>query len=137
VAAIVTLAGMQWKDQAKCGASSPVAVLHVHGRNDPTVNYNGGATPSGVYPGAVETVRDWAAKNGCNGSLAATGRKLDLDRTVAGDETVEEAYTGCPAGTELALWTIEGGGHVPAFNESWAGSIWAFMATHPKAVAAS
>jgi len=137
VAAIVTLAGMTWKDQSRCGAGSPVSVLHVHGRNDTTINYQGGATPEGAYPGAVETVGDWAGKDGCNGSLAATGRKLDLDRTVAGDETVEEATTGCPAGTAVELWTIEGGGHVPAFNENWAPSIWAFMATHPKAAAAS
>jgi polyhydroxybutyrate depolymerase len=133
VAAIVTLAGMQWKDQAKCGASSPVSVLHVHGRNDMTVNYNGGGTPSGVYPGAVETVADWAAKNGCSGALAATGRRLDLDRAVAGEETVEEVFTGCQAGTGLGLWTIQRGGHVPAFNERWAGAIWSYMATHPKA----
>ena len=133
VAAIVTLAGMQWKDQAHCGAASPVSVLHVHGRNDGTINYEGGATPEGAYPGAVETVGDWARKDGCNGSLAATGRKLDLDRTLAGDETVEEAVTGCPAGAAVDLWTIEGGGHVPAFNEQWAGSIWAFMANHAKA----
>ena len=70
-------------------------------------------------------------------TMAATGRKLDLDRTLAGDETVEEAVTGCPAGTAVDLWTIEGGGHVPAFNEHWADAIWAFMATHPKAAAAS
>jgi polyhydroxybutyrate depolymerase len=135
VAAIVTLAGMQWKDQARCEASSPasVSVLHVHGRNDTTINYDGGSTPAGVYPGAVETVGDWGKKDACTGALAATGRKLDLDRTVAGDETVEEAYSGCPAGVGLALWTIEGGGHVPAFNDSWASSIWSFLATHPKA----
>jgi polyhydroxybutyrate depolymerase len=137
VAAIVTLAGMTWKDQSRCGAGSPVSVLHVHGRNDTTINYGGGATPEGAYPGAVETVGDWAAKDGCNGSLAATGRKLDLDRTIPGDETVEEAYTGCPPGVAVDLWTIEGGGHTPAFTENWAPSIWAFMATHPKAATAS
>ena len=137
VAAIVTLAGMTWKDQGRCAAGSPVSVLHVHGRNDSTINYAGGSTPEGAYPGAVETVGDWAKKDGCSGALAATGRKLDLDRTVAGDETVEEAYTGCPGGVGVALWTIEGGGHVPAFNDQWAASIWAFMATHPKAAPAS
>jgi polyhydroxybutyrate depolymerase len=132
VAAMVTLAGMQWKDRARCGASSPVSVLHVHGRHDSTVRYGGGSTPKGVYPGAVETVHHWAAKDGCEGSLAATGRELDLDRSVAGDETVEEAQSGCPSGVALNLWTIEGGGHVPAFNESWAPAIWSFLAAHPK-----
>ena len=147
VAAIVTLAGMQWKDQTHCAAASPggpgvspgmaVSVLHVHGRNDTTVRYEGGATPEGAYPGAVETVGDWAAKDGCTGALTVTGRKFDLDRTAPGDETDEAAWTGCPAGTAVALWTIEGGGHVPAFNEHWAESIWAFLAAHPKAASAS
>jgi polyhydroxybutyrate depolymerase len=133
VAAIVALAGMQWKDQSHCSPSSPVSVLHVHGRNDETVKYDGGTMPNGAsYPGAVETVGDWAKQDGCAGSLTATGRRLDLDRVVAGDETVEEAYTGCPAGTDVQLWTIERGAHVPAFNEHWAEAIWAFMANHPK-----
>jgi polyhydroxybutyrate depolymerase len=133
VAAVVTLAGMQWKDQARCGASAPVSVLHVHGRDDGTIRYEGGSTPKGLYPGAVETVGHWAAKDGCDGSLAATGRRFDLDRTVAGDETVEEAHSGCPGGTGLRLWTIEGGGHVPAFNDQWAPAIWSFLSGHPKA----
>jgi polyhydroxybutyrate depolymerase len=134
VAAIVTLAGQQWKDQANCRPSSPVSELQVHGRNDGTVRYEGGSMPNGAsYPGAVETVDDWARQNGCNGSLAPTGREFDLDGGVNGDETVEEAYSGCPAGTDVQLWTIEGGSHVPAFNENWAEAIWAFMANHPKA----
>ena len=40
--------------------------------------------------------------------------------------------TGCPAGPS-DLWTIEGGGHVPAFNEHWAPAMWSFLAAHPKA----
>jgi len=133
VAAIVALAGMQWKDQANCRPSSPVSVLHVHGRNDETVRYEGGAMPNGAtYPGAVETVGDWAQQNGCGGALAATGRRFDLDRGIAGDDTVEAAYSGCPAGTDVELWTIERGSHVPALNENWAGAIWAFLAGHPK-----
>jgi polyhydroxybutyrate depolymerase len=132
VAAIVTLAGMQWKDQSHCRPESAVSVLHVHGRNDMTVRYEGGSTPAAAYPGAVETVADWAAHDGCTGQPAATGRKLDLDRSVAADETVEASYSGCPAGTGIGLWTIEGGGHIPAFNENWAEAIWAFMKTHPK-----
>ena len=133
VAAIVTLAGMTWEDQARCPAGSPLSVLHVHGRNDSTIAYNGGATPEGTYPGAVETVGDWAKKVGCTGALAPTGRRFDLDRTVPGDETVEESTGGCPAGVDVALWTMEGAGHVPAFTDNWAGAIWAFMAAHPKA----
>ncbi len=134
VAAIVTLAGMQWKDQSRCGGSSPRcrSSTSTAGTTAP-FNYEGGTMPNGAfYPGAVETVGDWAQKNGCAGPSAATGRKFDLDRAVGGDETFEEAYTGCPGGRDVRLWTIEDGGHVPAFNEQWAEAIWAFMANTPR-----
>ena len=132
VAAIVTLAGMQWKDPGRCGASSPVSVLHVHGREDGTIRYQGGSTPKGPYPGAVETAATWAGKNGCSGALAPTDRRLDLDSTVTGAETTVDRYGGC-AGVDVELWTIVDGRHIPAFNESWAPAIWEFMAAHPKA----
>ncbi|MDQ3945143.1 MAG: hypothetical protein M3357_08360 [Actinomycetota bacterium] len=132
VAAIVTLAGMQWKDTSRCGASSPVSVLHVHGRDDGTIRYEGGSTPKGAYPGAVDTVGAWAGENGCSGSLGPTDRRLDLDSWVPGDETTVERYGGC-AGVDVELWTINDGGHIPAFNGHWAEAIWDFMAAHPKA----
>ena len=109
-----------------------MSVLHVHGRNDTTVGYQGGATPEGAYPGAVETVGDWAAKDRCTGSLTVTGHKRDLDQSVPGDETDEATWSGCPSGVSVTLWTIEGGGHVPAFNGNWAPAIWDFLAAHPK-----
>jgi len=137
VAAIVTLAGMQWKDPGKCPAGSPVSLLHVHGRNDMTISYEGGATPEGAYPGAVETVDEWAAKDGCTGALGVTGRKLDLDQSIPGAETDEATWSGCPSGVADSLWTIEGGGHVPAFNGNWAPAIWDFLAAHPKEASAS
>lgn len=136
VAAIVTLAGMQWQDATRCGAGSPVSVLHVHGRQDQVIDYEGGSTPKGPYPGAVETVEAWAAKNGCTGTLGPTGRRLDLEARVAGEETVVERYSACP-GAEVELWTIEGGAHVPAFNDHWAESIWDFAAAHPQAGSAA
>jgi polyhydroxybutyrate depolymerase len=133
VAAIVTLAGMQWKDQSQCRPSSPVSVLQVHGRNDGNIEYEGGTSSNGAaYPGALETVDDWAYHNSCDGGLAATGRRLDLDRGVADDETIETAHSGCPDGTSVKLWTIERGPHTPTFNENWATAIWTFMAKHPK-----
>ena len=127
VAAIVTLAGMQWKDETRCPASSPVSVLHVHGTNDQAIYYGGGATLKGIYPGAEETVNTWAAKNGCTGSLAATGRRLDLEDSLPGEETAVQRYSGCSS-VDVELWTINGGGHVPAFNEQWAETMWDFMA---------
>lgn len=132
IAAIVTLAGMQWDDAARCPAGSPVSVLHVHGDRDETIRYEGGSTPTGDYPGAVATAGAWAVKDACGGALARTAERRDLEGRIAGAETAVDRYSGCP-GVDIELWTIEGGAHVPALNRSWAEAIWTFLAAHPKA----
>ena len=130
VAAIVTLAGMQWLDATKCNPANPVAVLQVHGDADQTIIYTGGSTKSGTYPSAHQTVATWAAKNGCTGALAATGQTLDLEATLAGAETTVERYDGCPASVEL--WTIHGGSHIPGWTANWPDAMWGFLAANPK-----
>ncbi|MGH9024428.1 MAG: alpha/beta hydrolase family esterase, partial [Acidimicrobiia bacterium] len=131
VAAIVSLAGMQWSDASRCQPSAPVSVLQVHGSDDSTISYDGGATPGGTYPGARETLATWAGKNGCTGQLAGSGERLDLEGQIPGPETSVERYSGCGE-TAVELWTIEGGSHIPAFNDSWAKSIWRFLDSHPR-----
>jgi polyhydroxybutyrate depolymerase len=113
VAAIVSLAGATWKDPARCRPAAPVAVLEVHGDADTQIAYRGGLLSTHAYPGARETVADWAADLGCAGSLEATTTRLDLDTTIAGAETTVERYAGCPAGA-AELWTVQGGAHAPA-----------------------
>jgi polyhydroxybutyrate depolymerase len=128
LAAIVSLAGMQWKDPAKCPAAAKLNVLQVHGDDDNTVYYQGSAR----YPSAPETVAIWAAKNGCTGALVGD-ETMDLVVDVAGAETLKQAYEGCPAGGAVELWTIHGGGHVPQFVPAeWEDLVWAWMQAHAK-----
>lgn len=128
VAGIVSLAGAQWKDETKCGPTEKVPVLQVHGDMDGTVTYAGTA----LYPGAVETVGTWATLNGCGSALSSAGTDLDLVTTLAGSETKREHFAGCPAGIGVELWTIQSGGHVPAFGASWAPNIYDWLMAHPK-----
>jgi polyhydroxybutyrate depolymerase len=134
IAAIVSLAGAQWKDPAKCQPSKPVAILEVHGDADATIHYDGGVVddpigpPGGPYPSARETVAQWAVLEGCSGALAPTGTRKDLVWTLGGSETRVEAYAGCA----VELWTIEGGPHVPAFGSEWGPAIWQFLSAHAK-----
>lgn len=131
VAAIVSLAGAQWKDPGRCSPASAVSVLQVHGTDDGTIEYTGGSTPGGAYPGAEETMATWAGKFGCTGTLTPAEETLDLDAGIDGNETGVARYSGCgPVAVEL--WTINGGGHVPSLTDRWAASIWDFMAAHPK-----
>lgn len=132
IAGIVSLAGAVYADPAKCTASEPVAVLQVHGDADETVSYAGGSLVAGAppYPSAKTTVATWAAKNGCDDALTATGDTLDLDTSVAGAETVVERHA-CTSGA-AELWTIAGGKHIPTFGAAWAERFYAFLEAHPK-----
>jgi polyhydroxybutyrate depolymerase len=126
-AALVSLAGAQWLDQSKCNPTEPVAALQVHGDADLEVPYQG----TDVEPGAVQTVADWAVKNGCDSALTPTGMTMDLVMGPNGNETTVSAHA-CTRGA-AELWTMAGVGHVPAFLAPiWADSITDWMFAHPK-----
>lgn len=130
VAAIVSLAGANWKDLSSCQPSQPVAVLQVHGTMDQTIAYDGGTLGPYAFPGARETVQGWATKNGCSGTLTSIPGPLDLDTAVVGSETSRASYT-CATGA-AELWTLEGSGHVPNLNANWRNEVWNFLAAHAK-----
>ncbi len=135
IAAIVALAGAVWNDPSKCNPTSKVSVLDVHGDADTTILYGGGAVATGEppYPSEAQTMSTWAGKNGCTGALTDNGQTLDLDTGIAGSETSESSTTSCPTGIDVELWTIHGGGHIPALaHPTWGDSVWAFMKAHPK-----
>ena len=82
------------------------------------------------YPGAVETVTRWATRAGC-GVDFDDGPARDLDSALIGDETTTRVYRdGCS--TENELWTIEGGGHIPALKPDFATQLLAWMRQHPR-----
>lgn len=132
IAAIVSLAGMQWNDPRMCPATEPVSVLHIHGDLDETIFYGGGNVFGTPSPSAADSTATWAAKDGCGGSLTDVPPGIDLETTIPGDETLIQHYTDCPAGVDVELWTITGGGHVPAFNTSLADLTWRFLSAHSK-----
>ena len=123
-----------------CAASGPVTVLQIHGDADATILYNGG-TFDAEYPGAVQTVKDWAARNGCGGT-PVTGRPRDLAISVDaenlgsarldGAESTTAAYPGCPPGGAVELWTIAGGDHAPGLSATYAAQVVEFLLAHPK-----
>ncbi len=133
VAAIVSLAGAVWNDPSKCAPTEAVSIAEVHGDADQTISYTGGTLPTGTYPGAATTVATWAAKDACTGAIAATGKTLTLDTTLPPNQTVVSAYAGCPAGVDVQLWTVQGGGHIPTLpTPGWGDAVWAFLSAHPK-----
>jgi polyhydroxybutyrate depolymerase len=136
-AAVASLAGPLGKDPALCNPARAVSVLHMHGTADATVGYAGGtkqiAGSSGPcsYAGAVETIGIWAAKNGCAASSEAAG-SLDLDSSIAGEETAVTRHPGCSSGGAAELWTIQGAGHMPGLASAFPKLVYDFLKAHAR-----
>jgi len=139
VAAIVSVAGAMFKDANACKASRPVSVLEVHGTSDDAIPYGGGQFLGSPVPGARASVSDWARFDGCV-QPSASGNRLDIiaddpsqSTPLNGKETRVSIYRkGCRAGTEVQLWTVVGGNHIPEFSREFAPDLIKFLFAHPK-----
>ena len=133
IAAIASLAGALYKDASACRPDAGVAVLQVHGTQDSVVLYDGGTFfGAAAYPGARETVQDWAQLNGCGTSVVSGGANLDVDTQVAGSETTRDRYDGCPGSSAAELWTLEGSGHIPPLAPTFIGQVYDFLLAHSR-----
>jgi polyhydroxybutyrate depolymerase len=112
-AAVAAVAGTD--NTLQCAPSRPVAVLHIHARNDDHVLFNGGAGPGAFrdeskvtdFTSVPETIARWTRRDRCAASPMRT-----LDRPGAWCET----YNGCADGVHVGLCVTETGGH------SWPGA---------------
>ena len=131
VAAIASLAGAMDADAA-CDPTQPVSVLQVHGDADDTILYDGGRITARPYTSAATTVARWRSADGCSGD-ALPGPRLDADATAAGDDLSPTTWTHCRGGAEVALWTIVGGGHVPALTSAFTAALLDWFDAHHRA----
>ena len=134
---IVSMAGSSFEDPSTCADATPLSVLQIHGTEDREVRYEGtddvrrlqtDDEANDGHPGARELVQRWADRAGCLPDAAETGRRFDLVPDLAGAETaLTRRRAGCTDGATIDLWSIEGGGHAPAF-ESLAAAVLAWVA---------
>ncbi len=131
VAAIACLAGAM-DVEASCDPSEPVSVLQVHGSADEAILVNGGEINARPYTSAATTVARWRGADGCSGD-ARPGPRFDADANVPGDDLTPTTWTGCRGGTEVALWTIAGGSHVPALTPAFSAALVDWLEAHHRA----
>ncbi len=137
IAAIASLAGATFADPADCSPNSPVHVLQIHGTADAVVLYEGGVFEV-PYPGAVETVEQWAQFGGCALLGVPTPPLLDLDAGIPGAETTVYRYdTDCEPDGSAELWSIADGSHVPSLTENFGPLVVEFLLAHAKSAAAT
>jgi polyhydroxybutyrate depolymerase len=108
--AIAAVAGTD--NTRSCAPARPVAVLHIHAKDDSHVLFNGGAGPDAAAPSTVtdfvsvpDTVAKWARLNGCT---------VPARRVLQTNGAFCELYTSC-GGAPVQLCVTETGGH------SWPG----------------
>lgn len=128
--------------------AKPVSVLIIHGTDDPLVPYHGGDVARGTHGRVIdtdETVRLWTAADGCS----ARSSKDQLPDADPGDgcRVDRTRWTGGRNGTEVMLYTIQGGGHTWPGSSQYASraaigrvcrdfdatqTIWEFFQKHPR-----
>jgi len=132
IGAIVSLAGATFEDATLCKPSEPVSILDIHGDADDTILYNGGTTVH-PYPSEMQTMTDWQVHDQCTPGLVTDPTTLNLDSRLPGNETTIQRFDGCARGTDVELWTIHGGAHIPTFTNDIGTDIWQWLSDHPKA----
>jgi polyhydroxybutyrate depolymerase len=133
IAAVATLAGAMWADTSKCPAKTPVSVLQVHGTSDAVISYDGGSIVGNAYPSAKTTTEDWVTINGCAPTPDTSAAPFDLVGNLDGNESTSMSYSGCKNGTNVALWSIEGGSHTPGISTEFTPRIIDFLLAQKKA----
>ena len=136
VTALISVAGQAPKNPADCTPTKPVTALEIHGTFDEVIGYYGdvqGATPDPNIGSAHDTVAVWARNDGCTGELVeAAFSPIDISTIVDGQETLVELYAGCPAGVDVALWSMNGVPHRPGPTLDFASRAYGFAAARPR-----
>lgn len=114
VAAIAGLAGAMDLDTSRCTAS-PSNVLHIHGHQDETILYGGGALFGNQYTSVSQTIDLWKKINSCSTEKIT---KAELLTSIPGDDVDASAFT-CAEGS-LELWSIPEGSHTPSLDIAFA-----------------
>lgn len=96
--------------QPSCQTKTPVSVLMINGTADPAIPWEGGKPPKvqiGPYlsiPSIPQVIDFWRQHNGCPSKAQV--------KQLSGSRVEVSRYPGCRAGSEVALVTLKGGGHI-------------------------
>ena len=127
IAAFAPIAGNFYRILDGCMVDRPVSLLEIHGSRDDVIPY-GGIPPSQEPQYPLPAIPDWLAGWALHDSCSA-----DPTVFLSAPDVLGERWSGCAAGSEVAHYRIEGGGHsVPAQigGRPFADVLWDFFSTH-------
>jgi polyhydroxybutyrate depolymerase len=138
IAAVGLVSSAQTLPFSWCESRRPVPMIGFHGTADRFTPYLGGWSPvpnAPIFPSIPSFAARWARRNGCASGPERLRVATDVSRM---------SWTACAENAEVALYTIEGGGHTwPGHDElGWmvgktTRSIdatrleWSFFKSHP------
>jgi polyhydroxybutyrate depolymerase len=105
IAAIGMVAPALFRPWSECAGAPPVPMIAFHGTEDRFTRYRGGSSwvaPNFVFPSIPEWVETFARRNRCEPDPLESAVSPDVSR---------RAYQGCADGADVALYTVDGGGH--------------------------
>jgi polyhydroxybutyrate depolymerase len=112
-AAAIVIMSLTQTMQAACKPSGSMPILFMNGTADPLVAYEGGQGKSRFAVSHVvstpDTVRFWRRINGCEPDDGASLALPDVD--AADGSTISRIDSRCPAGRDVVLYRVDGGGH--------------------------
>ncbi len=121
---IVSLAGAGSGREAQCSKAKALSVLQVHGDRDRVVRYDGSGRDS---PSALKTAELWAQHMECEEPPTMSKTEHDLAVFSKGHDTDSQTWKNCRQGHSVALWTMNGAGHIPLLTEEFFPKIWGFL----------
>ncbi len=105
-ARVAGIASVQGTPVSSCQPERPIPAMHVHGRDDPTVPYDGGQSLiAWVFGTTFPSVH-----TGFGGIATAMGCQRAPTTGVSGDVTVED-WSSCSDGARARLVSVDGMGH--------------------------
>jgi len=108
----------------RCNATSPVSVMAVQGTADATIPYNNSTRSASdlPVPPAVDAISYWAQRDR---TVSVPREQVNANLTVA-------TYSGGLNGTEVVLYTLNGGTHTWPSEILTTDLIWRFFELHPR-----
>jgi polyhydroxybutyrate depolymerase len=97
-----------------CGPSRPISVMYIHGTEDPLVPIDGGqvgfkrARARGYSISLAAAARFWRGQDQISSAPSATDLR---DQVSDGTHVHREIWAGGKDGSEVVVYTIQGGGH--------------------------
>ena len=135
IASITSIAGASAAEPPVCEGAAPVSALHLHaGADEDELAGYSGVKGEDDYAAAVEAMRRWAARAGCEIDPAELQGAGNLERDVSGAVVSTHRWEdGCAGPSVIEIWTIDGGDDNPDFDETIGARLVGWLKSAPAA----